>query len=293
MSKEKKKQIIFHVVNSNSERCNNTEFSIQLTHYCEKKDKDKNTAEAAYFIDLDWNNSQYWGKYIVIPNEDKGQAYYIDELMFDFKNKSKSEYICSLSCKSLLDNNYIHTCVSNPQPENEIKLSEVELDLFENTIFNIINELTAKEISKCKKIHFILDMPIKKDLHSDKIVNHLLLDQSSPLYKKFNFGKYSEIAEYKIILYMLTDETLINHQQHAKNYLDNLIKNNSYSSIIDELNREDKLEIYYISDNSESFDKLNSDNGLRNIKFKTYSFENHDVRKFKTLIKELTKGDKI
>lgn len=288
MSKEKKKQIIFHVVNSNSERCENTKFSILLTHHYYEKKK-----EPSYFIDLDWENPLNREKYKINFNEENDRPYYIDELMVDFKNKSTERYIYWFGIKKLLNEDRIPGCVSNPKRENEIKLSEVELDLFENTIFNIINELTAKEISKCNKIHFILDMPIKKDLHSDKIVNHLLLDQSSPLYKKFNFGKYSEIAEYKVILYMLTDETLINHQQHAKNYLDNLIKNNSYSSIIDELNREDKLEIYYISDNSESFDKLNSDNGLRNIKFKKYSFENHDIRKFKTLIKELTKGDKI
>lgn len=288
MSKEKKKQIIFHVVNSNSERCNNTKFSILLTHHYYEKKK-----EPSYFIDLDWNNSQYWGKYKVNFDETSDKPYYIDELMVDFKNKSKSKYIYWLTSKHLLDKDYIPVCVSNPEPINEIKLSEVELDLFENTIFNIINDITVKEINEKNKIHFILDMPIKNNLHSDKIVNHLLLDQSSPLYQKFNFGSYKDIAEYKVILYMLTDETLINHQQHAKNYLDNLIKNNSYSSIIDELNRNNKLKVYYISDNINSLEKLNTDNGIRNIEFKKHSFKQYKIEQFKTLINELTKGDKI
>jgi len=278
MSEEKKK-VIFHVVNSNSEKCKNTEFSILLTHHYSYRKK-----EPAYFIDLDWNNPMNEEKYTITFSNEEDRPYYIDEMMMNFKNKANKKYIYWFGLGKHLNNKRIPGCVANPMLKNEIKLSEVELDLFENTIFNIINELTAKEISKNEKIHFILDLPTKNDLHSDKIIHHLLLDQSSPLYKKFNFGSYQDIAEYEVIFYMLTDERIPNHLQNTKYYLDNLILSSSYSSIIDELNRNDKLKVYYFSNSKSSIEKLNTDNGIRNIEFKMHSFERHDIHHFKTLI---------
>lgn len=285
MSKEKKKQIIFHVVNSNSRNCKNTKFSMNLTYYYQHQKK-----QPAYLIDLDWKHSKYWNRYKHLPNYKtlKQKApYYINELMFDFNNKSKEKFTHKLIIKNnAIDNATINACVSDPEPKDEIDLSEVELDLFENTIYNIIHALTAKHISTNKTIHFILDMPSGSETHSENIINHLLLDQSSPLYKKFNFSGYKEIAEYSVKFYILNNRIRTNS---AKEYLDNLVKKSSYSSVIDKLNRNECLKTYSIAKTPDKFKNQQPENESYKITYSTNSlteFKNADCKQFQSLIKQ-------
>lgn len=84
-------------------------------------------------------------------------------------------------------------------------------------------------------------MPPSYEEHADKIINHLLIDVNSPLYKKYK-------DEY-IIIHHLVCACIYSHIKLNLNYLENFTKNVSYSNIIESLLKDKKYNFIFVLNN--------------------------------------------
>lgn len=233
-----KKKVIFHVINSVKGGSGKSTFSLLLANHFIR-----NKQQTAYIIDLDLHGTSWEKNYYKFFDDTVGQKkVYLNDLMYDFSNNITQEFIRNLRVSNKNDETHtvpdkwsIPVCVSNP---NQRGIDEVELDLFENAIYKLINRIIERESGNDSEyLHIIFDMPPSKEKHSEKILSHLLLDKSSYLNKRF---------PYYVCLYMISAISPA-HIELNLEYVRSMFKDKSYSStIMDFINRKDKHSYFHL-----------------------------------------------
>lgn len=217
---DKKRKIIFHIVNSIKGGSGKSTISFFLADYFNKKQDCK-----AVIIDLDVNGSSWFNDH-KIENFGKNfiqNYFYKPQEIVSHENASIVYKFQDKDDKTANIDGRIEAYLCDPN--NSFLMSKCELDLFENLIFVIINHIINKFKSD-KAVHIILDMPPSYEEHADRIINHLLIDNNSPLYKDFK-------DEFRIIHHLICASTY-SHIQLNKNYLHSVVeeKERSYSNAI-------------------------------------------------------------
>lgn len=288
--------VVFHVVNSIKGGSGKSTFSLLLADYYISKN------ELAYIIDLDISGSSWKDNYENYMNsyeQHNDKPIFLNELMHDFDRFITKNYIQELSILHVDEDNRpiekyeIPLCVFDPSKANS--LNEEEVDLFENVIYklimNIYDNKSKKQIASNtftsnnnlnKNLNIIFDMPPSYEKHSERILKHLLLDISSPLYKVF----CNDIKNmYKLNLYMLSTLSPA-HINANKRYISDFYLNMNYSSITDELIPENFKLCFVINDLNNIIDEYYEDakhskqDGCKNIANnveKTISFDLNNI----------------
>lgn len=240
-------KVIFHVINSIKGGCGKSTFSLLLADYYQNKEDDN---QEAYIIDLDWYGTSWLKNYGGYIDKDNNKINYINNLMFNFAEVSKSDFIQKINMDhvdesdKVTSSGYINICMANPE---DVVLNDVEQDLFENTVYNVIKKIIENSNSE-KQLHIILDMPPSYEKYSDRILNHLLLDKTSSLYRDFLHGSFKNIVGdnmYEIRLYMIAALSIA-HIELNKEFLTNFVRNRSFSSLFSKFNDGENLKVFFI-----------------------------------------------
>lgn len=211
-----------HVVNSIKGGCGKSTICFYLADYLNQQ------GLSPLIIDIDLCGTSWYKNYegYLGENFSEENYHFVNELIDNFDEAIKGHYIANIKTNTKdgddpQSGKDIKICMANPERNTHIE--EVELDLFENAIYKLIMNWYAEkgkainkdEVStskgdkdKEKDIDIILDMPPGYEAHAERIVNHLLLDVNSPLYRKIK----KDDIKYKILLYMVTglSESAIN-----------------------------------------------------------------------------------
>lgn len=226
---ENKVKIVFHIANSIKGGSGKSTISFLLAHYYSRIAK----GSRAVIIDLDVNGSSW--KYDHKIND--LNCNYLQDYMYKPERIESNDdmHLKYQSVENYNDKNGEEMRVTAflSDPERNFKMSECEIDLFENAIYNIVKKVINSAKDEENIVHIIFDMPPSYEEHADRIINHLLVDLNSPLYKKYK-GEY-------IVIHYLICACLASHIQLNKNYIKSFkIKNNSYSNMINDLVKKGK-----------------------------------------------------
>lgn len=224
---------VFHVVNSVKGGSGKSTVSLLLASYFIHKKKEK-----AYIVDLDLQGTCWEKNYNRFFDVVSGQEkIHLNDLMYDFSNNITKDFLRYLNVlyqsELSVEHWKIPVCVANPDMRG---IDEVELDLFENAIYKLVNRIVEREESQGSElVHIVFDMPPSKEKHSEKILNHLLLDKSSFLNSNF---------PYYVCLYMVSECTPA-HIELNKDYIRFMISDKSYSNAITEFINYEKKNSYF------------------------------------------------
>lgn len=227
---DKSKKIVFHIVNSIKGGSGKSTVSFFLADHFNRESDSK-----AVIIDLDVNGSSWFNDHKIENYENNfiQNYFYKPE---DILSRESARIVYRYQDK--VDNNDGKIEAYLCDPKNSFLMSECDLDLFENLIFVIIKHVITN--NNDKSLHIIFDMPPSYEEHADRIINHLLIDNNSPLYKVFN-------DKYRIIHYLICACTY-SHIQLNKNYLHSIIeeKERSYSSAIKSFFEKEKYNFVFL-----------------------------------------------
>lgn len=253
--------VTFHVVNSVKGGSGKSTVSLLLAASIESNPNHK-----AYIIDLDINGTSWNANYknilqfgrsgggeTGVPNS---MRIFLNDLMLDYEGKSTQGIFARLPILVPLPNateptqqKFIEVCLANPDVQEDI--NEVELDLFENTIYKIVRQIYSSNTSRSMEqslehLHIILDMPPSYEQHAEKILNHLLLDSSSELVKSVEKKEdpFDTYEPYKVDLIMLSAISMA-HVEHNKKYIISLLRNQKISSRLLQLIKENRFIIRF------------------------------------------------
>ncbi len=243
-------KVIFDVINSIKGGCGKSTYALMAADYYQNK-KD----QLSYIIDLDWYGSSWYSNYMNYY-ENGDNVHFLNEALLDSKKFISKEHVGILKVApySQLITTYdkINVCMVDP---DKVDIGDVEVDLFENTIYLIIKDIIEKNFnSVCSKkddekqsknmnkdLHIILDMPPSYEACSNRILNHLLMDQISDLYLLLTKKK----LEFEVRLHMISAFSP-SHIELNKNFLINFINDRTYSSLYEKFNQNEILKIYCI-----------------------------------------------
>lgn len=213
---QRKTKVFFDVINSVKGGSGKSTFSFLLAGYHAMRNNVQ-----SYIVDLDirgtsWEKNyadyittQYFGgEYCDISLSNLSETDYekypfIDNLLWNLE-----EY----KTKSFWSNIKVKTSTQTEQTENRIflcpgkadygsSIDQLEVDLFENTVCQmIVNEL-IKVSQELDEIHFIFDMPPSYEVHAERILKHLLTSLNSTLYRRDPFKGFEN---YIINLFMVS-----------------------------------------------------------------------------------------
>lgn len=237
---EEKTRFHFDVVNSVKGGSGKSFFALQLAAYHALKGR------AAYIIDLDLRGTSWeknYGKYIIPPDPNKSKTIeawkadehdypYIDRLMWHYENYKSSGIWSEIKVRHF--GNMVEEI--NPGSERKVflcfaetgnyhKVDLLEEDLFENTIFQIIQDIWKAKSKADKDVHIILDMPPSYEKHAERVLSHLLLSTNSP------FEDMGEAFCYSITLFMMSTIAPAHFMQNAR-YVRSLFEDRQFSSKI-------------------------------------------------------------
>lgn len=190
-----------HVVNSIKGGCGKSTICLLLADYLNQQ------GLSPLIIDIDLCGTSWYKNYekFLDENFSKENYCFINDLIENFTESLKGRYIANIKTKyDAIPVKDIKICMADPERNTHIE--EVELDLFENAIYKLIMDCCAEkgkmktENGVPEDIDVILDMPPGYEAHAERIVNHLLLDVNSPLYRKIK----EDDINYRILLYMVT-----------------------------------------------------------------------------------------
>ena len=267
---DKNQKIVFHIVNSIKGGSGKSTVSFFLADHFNRESDSK-----AVIIDLDVNGSSWFNDHKIENYENN----FIQNYFY------KPEGILSRESARIVyryqdkDDNNANTdgrieaylC----DPKKSFHLSEYELDLFENLISVIIDSIIVQNGNK-ENIHIILDMPPSYEEHAARIVNHLIIDVNSPLYKKHK-------DKYEIIHHLICDSAY-SHIKLNINYLINYLLGESYrsySNAIKELLKNNQYGFVFTVNNSrQKIQKKDySDTELSEVKDRIYKAELSSIKK--------------
>ena len=215
----------FHVVNSVKGGCGKTTVSLYLANYLRKQ-----ANRYPVIIDLDICGSTWYSNNInYIKDNDKGSITFLNDLFYNFEKNSGKNYLTGLNVKddSETDELLKQLKVVMVAPDKLTSMDDETLDIIENTIFQLVYQLSSTQYNaegkREKEItDIIFDLPPGYEKHSERTVRHLLMNLRSPLYKKLNDLKY------EIYLYMVSTLNQAAFNANLK-YVYNLFENPQYS----------------------------------------------------------------
>lgn len=241
-------KVIFDVINSIKGGCGKSTYTLMAADYYQNKEN-----QLSYIIDLDWYGSSWYSNY-KIYYENKDNVRFLNEALLDSKKFISKEYVGILKVAPYpehdTDYDKIKVCMVDP---DKVDIGDVEVDLFENTIYLIIKNIIEQNLdiicskkddekqSMNKDLHIILDMPPSYEACSNRILNHLLMDQISDLYLLLTKKK----LKFEVRLHMISALSP-SHIKLNKNFLINFINDRTYSSLIEILNNKGDLKVYFI-----------------------------------------------
>lgn len=204
--KPKKIKPFFDVVNSVKGGSGKSTFSLFLAA-CHAL----NEHTRVYVIDLDLRGTSWEKNYRnCIRNHDPGKEGfpYINDLLWENTACETRQIFVSLPVavpsSGTEDTAEVKLCMCRPGIQNNI--DDVEVDLFENAIFHLIQVIfaeVAKENAGTEQLRIVFDMPPSYEKHAEQILKHLLLSTNSELYKKAFEKNWPGFEPYTINLYML------------------------------------------------------------------------------------------
>ena len=215
----------FHVVNSVKGGCGKTTVSLYLANYLRKQ-----ANHCPVIIDLDicgstWysNNIKYIKDNEYIKDNDKGSITFLNDLFYNFEKNSGKNYLIGLNIKDASKDEQLKVVMVDP--DRLTSMDDETLDIIENTIFQLVYQLSSPQYDADGKLEkeitdIIFDLPPGYEKHSERMVRHLLMNLRSPLYKKLD--------NYEIYLYMVSNLNVAAFEANL-NYVYNLFENSQYS----------------------------------------------------------------
>ena len=262
-----------HVVNSVKGGCGKSTFSLFLADYLSKKKMNN------VIIDLDTCGSSWFlGNKPFLEKNDK--CCFLTDLILDYKGNITRDHVFKIKTGEDDDHpgSIIHVVMSDFQKAGVI--DEEEVDLFESAVLQLIKQfqsITDFEYLKGQEIlesdepvaDIILDMPPGYEVHSERILKHLLMDLNSELYSEYHDkddsrSEYSSSDNkgYKVYLYMLSGVDQAKLRPNIQ-YVENLFNDLTYSTDISVLNPD---KVYYIINNVNAVKVPNPETLIDNIK---------------------------
>lgn len=247
--------LVFHIVNSIKGGSGKSTLALLLAaHYAKESinfSKTENTTVAidtetknknidnVFVIDIDLCGSSWKHDYCKISNETYGNKFnfvtnpkFINDWMYEGNDVIQKEDWPRLKLKFNDTDAIVNIPVFLADPSRGDSLTECELDLFENTIYRIINSIWNTHTGN-RTFHIIIDMPPSYESHAERIHNHLLLDNdSSPLYKDFRREYNKDKDKYPMyqIRHYLVSAISVSHIYLNINYLTQFSKAFTYST---------------------------------------------------------------
>lgn len=258
-------KVIFDVINSIKGGCGKSTYALMAADYYQNKEN-----QLSYIIDLDWYGSSWYSNYksyyeVINQNSDlvDNKICFLNEALLDSKEFINKNYVNTLKVAPYPEQDAaydkINVCMVDP---DKVDIGDVEVDLFENTIYLIIKDIIEQNLniicskkddekqSMNKDLHIILDMPPSYEACSNRILNHLLMDQISDLYLLLTKKK----LEFEVRLHMISALSP-SHIELNKNFLINFINDRTYSSLYEKFIKEGLLKIYCIINDLHNLDQ--------------------------------------
>lgn len=282
------KRVIFDVVSSVKGGSGKSTYSLLLAlHY------NSTPGSIAYILDLDLRGTSWeknYGHYIKTPffdSDDKNslEDYYkasfedlsvltpqqeglrkditskriryrnypfINSLMWDFKAFRSKSFWSEIDFGIDSRIGTVRLCLSKTDNGNDV--DQIEVDIFEHTIFQIILHILDHHRSQKNigEIHIILDMPPSYEKHAEAILKHLLVSEDSKLFqlakdRKNQFYDKSTDATayylpYEIRLFMLCTINPAHLEQNGV-YFFHWLKERKYSDALKDLIKDTTVQI--------------------------------------------------
>lgn len=241
-------------------------------------------------IDLDiCGSSWFLGNEPFLEKKDK--CCFLTDLILDYKGNITRDHVFKI--KTGEDDDHpgpvIHVVMSDSKKAGII--NEEEVDLFESAVLQLIKQfqsITDYEYLKGQEIlesddpvtDIILDMPPGYEIHSERILQHLLMDLNSELYSEY-YGKDDSRSKYngshnkgyKVYLYMLSGVDQAKLRPNIQ-YVEKLFNDLTYSTDISVLDQE---RVYYIINNVNAVNVTNPKTLIDNIKSSYFHATNTKV----------------
>lgn len=198
------KKLFFDVVNSVKGGCGKSTFSVLLAaKYAMRGDK-------ASIIDLDLCGSSLKDSYGIYM--DLSACKYIENYLLDVQALVESA-VLKVGIDGSSDRYDVNMIMVNKRLGNEG--DELELDLFEDAIFRLINGIydeAEEEEGKDNEIHIIFDMPPGYEKYAERVVSWLLMGT----YSRLDVAGYED---YHVNLFMISSLSLA-HMNANVGYFD-------------------------------------------------------------------------
>lgn len=239
----KKKKIYFDIINSVKGGSGKSTVSLLLAACL------KSIGVNAYVIDLDLHGSSWYSNFCK-GSTNTADAVWVNSWMEDaaYQRRRTPFVLVDVEIGTTTDKTKYQIPTAIVNTEKPIVVDEVETDLFERAILQIINRIIAEESTEGVDVpvHIVMDMPPSNEAHAERILNHLLLDAESPLVQEFSNskGSYDCFEPYTIQLIMLSSISGA-HLKLNKQYIERFAKAKSFSSLLDELVRSNRLHLLF------------------------------------------------
>lgn len=239
--KPKKIKPFFDVINSVKGGSGKSTFSLFLAacHALQPNTR-------VYVIDLDLRGTSWEKNYSTcIRNIDPGRRGFphINDLLWDFDACETRQPFISLpvSVQSPGTEREVNVKLCMSKPGFQENIDEVEVDLFENAIFHLIQVIFAEvaaENADVEQLRIIFDMPPSYEKHAEQVLKHMLLSTNSELYKKAFANAWPGFETYTVNLYMIAALSQAHIDQNEL-YIERSINQRQYSSAMYDLIRHD------------------------------------------------------
>ena len=230
-------------------------------------------------IDLDTCGSSWFlGNEPFLEKKDK--CCFLTDLILDYKGNITRDHVFKIKTgeDDAHPGSVIRVVMSDSTKAGII--NEEEVDLFESAVLQLIKQFQSitdyeylKEQESLKPVDpvtdIILDMPPGYEIHSERIVKHLLMDLNSELYSEYHdkddsrseyIGSHNK--GYEVYLYMLSGVDQAKLRPNIQ-YVENLFNDLTYSTDIGVL---DPKKVYYIINNVNAVNVPNPETLIDNIK---------------------------
>ncbi len=233
---EKSRNVYFDVINSVKGGSGKTTFAFALAHTlsCAKKQT------KVFVIDLDLRGSSWiinYKRYIgrenggpfIAPDIKRPDYPFVDRLIAKYDYLRAAEPWGYIRTEKEGKESRFYLCAADDQFSEQIE--DIEVDIFEQMIYKLILNGMEETNAEDEEIHFILDMPPSYERHAERILKHLLISESSILYKNkdFNKGEEANHKQYYVNLFMMAAAS----QDHIKqnyNYITDWMKHRTFAS---------------------------------------------------------------